>query len=143
MGIPNGWHDDGTTLTAPNGIHVVKGFRQFVLANNWNEQNYPLEEEHGQNPLEISNTSLGSGTQQVFRWTTLEWTASRGVFVAWVGQELLALRGLMAALQPKISDLSTQIADLQAQVTKLEASQDNAVSQLVKSDLTALLAKLP
>ena len=142
-GVPTGWHDDGKTLTAPNNIVVVHGFRDFVLANQWDASNYPLEAEHGQSPLELSNPSLGNGTQQVFRWTTLEWTSSRGVFVAWVGQELLALRGLMAALQPKISDLSTQIADLQAQVTKLEASQDNAVSQLVKSDLTALLAKLP
>ena len=142
-GVPTGWHDDGKTLTAPNGIKVVLGFRNFVLANNWNEQNYPLEEEHGQNPLEISNPTLGSGTQQVFRWATLEYTPAKGVFVAWVGAELLALRNLLSGMQPKLADLSKQVADLQAQVAQLQASSDTAVSQLVKTDLTALLAKLP
>lgn len=31
-GIPNGWHDDGTTLTAPNGVPVTLGFRDHILA---------------------------------------------------------------------------------------------------------------
>jgi hypothetical protein len=94
---PQGWHDDGTTLTAPNGHKVVQGFRQFILANSWDAANWPLEEEHGQTPLELSNPSLGGGTQQIFRWTTLEWTAQRGVFVAWSGAEILALRAALAA----------------------------------------------
>ena len=91
-GTPEGWHDDGHTLTAPNGVKVVLGFRQWVLEHSWPAWDVPLEEEQGLNPLEESNPSLGAGTQQVFRATVLEWTPSRGVFVAWVGQELLYLR---------------------------------------------------
>ena len=95
MGVPQGWRDDGTTLIAPNGKRVVQGFRARVLQG-WDPVNWPLEEEHGENPLEISNPSLGSGTQQVFRWTILEWTQTKGVFEAWGGQELLALRAKLA-----------------------------------------------
>jgi len=89
---PQGWKDDGTTLTAPNGIGVVKGFRQYLLGHSWRADDWPLEPEHGQNPLELSNPSIGGGTQQVFRRTVLEWTPKQGIFEAWVGQELLELR---------------------------------------------------
>src|SRR5205823_3004304 len=37
--VPAGWHDDGTTLIAPNGVKVVLGFRQFILGHNWDSQN--------------------------------------------------------------------------------------------------------
>jgi hypothetical protein len=98
-GVPRGWSDDGTTLTAPNGHKVMHGFRAYVLKSNWDPENYPLEEEEGRNPLEDANPSLGTGTQQVFRWTVLEWTQARGVFVAWAGQELLKLRQELAAVK--------------------------------------------
>ena len=112
--VPQGWHDDGTTLTAPNGHKVKLGFRRHILSNNWDPQNMPLEEEVGLSQLEESNPSLGSGTQQVFNWTTLEWTPSRGVFVAWTGQELLKVRADKAALQTQLADLQTKLATLQS-----------------------------
>ena len=90
--VPAGWHDDGQTLTAPNGIQVTLGFRQYVLTHSWNPNNYPLEPAVGLNPLEESNPALGGGTQQVFRWIVLEWTASRNVFFSFVGQELMTVR---------------------------------------------------
>src|SRR4029078_354549 len=31
--IPTGWKDDGKTLVAPNGVPVVMGFREYVLAH--------------------------------------------------------------------------------------------------------------
>ncbi len=96
VGVPKGWHDDGATLTAPNGVPVVKGFRSYILSNpSWDVNNWPLQPEEARNPLELSNPSLGTGTQQIFRYSALEWTAARGVFVAWIGQELLALRKLL------------------------------------------------
>ncbi len=107
--VPPGWHDDGATLTAPNGHRIVRGFREYVLANHWHPANMPLQEELGHNPLEESNPALGAGTQQVFNWTALEWTPARGVFVAWIGQELLRLRADKAALQTQIATLETQI----------------------------------
>lgn len=108
--IPTDWHDDGVTLTAPNGHKVIMGFRQYVLTHAWDTANQPLEEEDARNPLEEANPALGAGTQQIFSWTTLEWTPARGVFVAWTGPELLKLRADKAALQ-------TQVANLQAQLT--------------------------
>src|SRR5260370_4713780 len=54
MGIPYGWHDDGQTLTAPNGVAVVLGFREFVLNNNWNKDNWPLARQQHVDLLEAS-----------------------------------------------------------------------------------------
>jgi hypothetical protein len=108
--IPTGWRDDGVALTAPNGHRVVLGFRRYILTNAWDAANLPLQEEHGSSPLELSNPELGSGTQQIFNWTTLEWTPTRGVFVAWPGPELLALRAQIATLQAQIANLQTQLA---------------------------------
>lgn len=93
-GVPEGWGWDHEKqeLIASNGMRVKLGFCKWVLEHSWPAWDVPLEEEQGLNPLEESNPSLGAGTQQVFRATVLEWTPSRGVFVAWVGQELLYLR---------------------------------------------------
>ena len=106
--VPPGWHDDGTTLTAPNGHRVVRGFREYVLANHWHPANMPLQEEQGHNPLEESNPALGGGTQQIFNWTALEWTPARGVFVAWIGREILRLRADKATLQAQLATLEAR-----------------------------------
>lgn len=103
--VPNGWHDDGLILTASNGHKVVLGFRRYVLTHSWDPANLPLQEEAGRSPLEESNPALGSGTQQIFNWTALEWTPARGVFEAWTGPELLKLRDEIAALQAQIASL--------------------------------------
>jgi len=102
MGIPAGWRDDGTTLTAPNGHKVVKGFREYILTHAWDANNLPLEDEHSQNPLEENNPALGGGTQQIFLWTTLEWDPQRGVQIMHTGKELLFLRSEIATLKAKI-----------------------------------------
>lgn len=103
--VPQNWHDDGTTLTAPNGHKVVLGFREFILSRHWDAGNMPLAKEAGLNPVEESNPSLGAGTQQVFTWTILEWTAARGVFEAWAGQEFLKIRIERDALKAKIAGI--------------------------------------
>ncbi|HZS78199.1 MAG TPA: hypothetical protein VFA41_16425 [Ktedonobacteraceae bacterium] len=107
--IPDGWRDDGTTLTAPNGHKVVRGFREYVLSHNWHPENVPLQEEMGRTPLEDSNPALGSGTQQIFNWTVLEWTPARGIFIAWVGQELLRVRMDKEALAAKVAELEAKL----------------------------------
>jgi len=135
MGIPAGWKDNGTILTAPNGHTVSLGFRDYVLHHDWDANNWPLEESHGQTPLELSNPGLGGGTQQVFRTTVLEWTPSGGVFVAWVGQELLALRkqSPQNAPQPPIVtiNVSQAISSLQAMQTALQ-SMETAIQSVIK-----------
>lgn len=106
--IPAGWRDDGVTLTAPNGHRVVLGFRRYVLTRSWDATNLPLQEENGRSPLEEANPALGSGTQQIFSRTMLEWTPKRGVFEGLMGPELLQLRADIAALQTQLAHLQTQ-----------------------------------
>lgn len=108
--IPSGWHDDGTTLTAPNGHKVKLGFRQYILTHGWDPNNMPLQEETACSPVEEANPSLGAGTQQIFNWTTLEWTSARGVFVAWTGPELLKVRADRTALQAQIDALQAHLS---------------------------------
>lgn len=86
--VPKGWSDDGTTLRSPDGVPVVLGFRQFVLSNDWDPDDWSLRPEYGADPVEKSNPSLGSGTAQEFRMTRLCWTPERGVYKSWIGQEL-------------------------------------------------------
>lgn len=100
-GIPQGWHDDGTTLTAPNNHKVVAGFRHYIIGTSWDADDYPLEEERQASPLEISNPSLGAGHVQHFNKTILEWTQDRGVFAAYAGKEAMVLRAQLEALQHK------------------------------------------
>lgn len=95
--IPTNWHDNGSTLTAPNGIAVVRGFRDYILSRAWDPNNYPLQGEQAREPLERSNVALGAGTRQVFRLGALEWTATKGVFPGWIGQELLEVEKELAA----------------------------------------------
>jgi hypothetical protein len=111
-GILASWHDDGTTLTAPNQKVVVKGFREYVLHHNWDPANLPLENEHGQNPLEASNPAQGGGTQQAFHRAVLEWTPARGVFEMWTGQELLGLRQQLDSFNQQVQSLQQQIASV-------------------------------
>ena len=98
--VPTGWTDDGTTLTAPNGHRVVKGFRDWILSHNWDPADQPLQEEEGRTPVEYSNPGLGGGSRQIFWKTVLEWTPPKGVFVAAGGQELLYVEMHPSVLVP-------------------------------------------
>ena len=105
MGVLAGWHDDGTTLVAPNGVHIMHGFRTWVLSHDWDANNWPLGPEFGRQQLEDSNPSLGGGTQMIFRWTMLGFTQQAGVFQEWIGQELLHARQQIAALSAQVQQL--------------------------------------
>ena len=118
--VPTGWHDDGVTLTAPNGVAVRLGFRDFVLNNNWQPGNYPLAPEQGVSLLEASNPGLGGGDQQIFRWSMLGYSAQRGVFMEWLGVELATVRqqaityhDLSKQLQAEVDSLKQQLAAAQ------------------------------
>lgn len=124
--VPSGWHDDGVTLMAPNGYKVILGFRRYVLTHTWDPANLPLQVESARNPLEEATPALGSGMQQIFNWTTLEWTPAHGVFVAWTGPELLKLRAENAALQAQIVDLQAQLQGQHAPSGPPPASQTNS-----------------
>lgn len=119
MGVPNGWKDANGVLIAPNAIPVAMGFRDFVLNNNWDANDWPLEPEHGQNPLEESNPSLGGGTQQVFRYSMLGYTPDRGVFKEWIGQELLKLR---SAQPPPVTGVADAVNTLKSVATIIQGA---------------------
>lgn len=139
MTIPAGWKDDGKALTAPNGIQVTAGFRDYILSHNWDSANIPLQGAQSLNPVEMSNPSLGAGTQLICRWTVLEWTPSKGVFEAWIGQEIIAIRKKLSDLQtafnqlkqqPTDPALQQQISTLQAQITSLQGKITQAKTAL-------------
>lgn len=142
MTIPTGWHDDGTTLTAPNGHKVVQGFRQYILSNPWDPANVPLDEEFSIDQLETGNPSLGKGTQQFFRWAVLEWSQARGVFAMWTGQELLATRAQVAKYYQQCLDLQKQVTDLEAKVQQAgQGGQAVTDIQAIKAAVAPILAK--
>ena len=157
-GIPVNWHDDGHTLTAPNGFKVVGVLRSFVLAHSWDTNNYPLENERTTPQLEDSNPGLGGGTQQIFRFCMLADLATKGVIVEWIGQELLyargqvakyypayqALPGLQAQVQQATAELATEKASVASLSTQLQQSNAQiAAEQATIATLQAELAGKP
>src|SRR5260221_2186613 len=139
--VPANWHDDGTTLRAPNGVGVVLGFRTFLLSHNWDAGNVPLAPEQGVQLLEASNPSLGGGTQQVFRWSMLGYTAARGVFMEWIGQELGVVRqqaityhDLSKQLKAEVDSLKQQLATVQ-QPTGLDPAKVATFQQSIEISL--------
>jgi hypothetical protein len=99
-----GWKYDESLRRwiAHNGFIVQLGFADEV-SKSWNPQDYPLENEQHLDQLEVSNPSLGGGSRQRFRLTTLEWTPARGVFRAWTGPEMMELERRLRAAQNAIA----------------------------------------
>jgi hypothetical protein len=73
VGIPNGWNDDGTRLTAPNGKSAVLGFRWHILTHPWAPDDWPLESEHYEPFLDVTDPDQGDGIVQHFRKSILAW----------------------------------------------------------------------
>lgn len=94
--VPTGWKDDGTVLTAPNGVKVVRGFRTYVLANKWNTDNWPQAPEYTSSSVEPGNPSIGAGSRQDFRWSSLGWTSAKNVYGIWLGQDFVTLTKQLA-----------------------------------------------
>jgi hypothetical protein len=99
-GIPQGWKDDGHTLTAPNNVPVVFGFRGKILAEDWDPGNTPTAPEYHAAQVQLHNPGLGAGQVQVFRDKVLWYTAQKGVIdEPYIGLELKAAYDKIAALQ--------------------------------------------
>lgn len=123
--VPQGWHDDGKTLTAPNGVSVAMGFRDYVCNHSWNPDNYPIRSQVHLSPLEQSNPGLGAGDQQAFRWIVLEWPDNEHkVIEMWTGQELVAL-------QLSVANLKAQFAECQSKLMDCQAAQATAAIPVV------------
>ena len=132
--VPQGWTDANSVLTAPNGVHVVHGFRDYVLAHNWDGANYPLAAEFATGQLEASNTSLGAGSQQIFRWSMLGYTPAHGVFFEWLGQELAFCRQQVQKYAAQIQLDNAQIAQLKADLAAAQAQQPTGVDAAKVAD---------
>ncbi len=129
MPVPQGWKDDpkSQTMTAPNGMPVRLGFRQYIInAASWEGTNYPVEIEQHVNQLELSNPALGGGQRQLFRKSMLEYTPQRNVFEGWIGVELQEAYKELSAAQATIAQLQAQIAGAKAhtQQAEVEISSD-------------------
>lgn len=129
MGIPAGWSDDGTSLHNPvNSFVVQKGFRQYVLANSWNKDDVPLENEFAASPLEENNPALGSGTAQNFRFSRLEWEktsnvvikAGLGVIYEYMKSQRDSLQTELNTVKSDIGKLLVDFSTLQTDVTQLK-----------------------
>lgn len=93
-GIPVGWKDDGTTLTAPNGIPITQAFRAKVLQG-WDATNVPMEPERAVELVERANPEVGEGFIQTFVTCRLGRTQSRGAYIIPIGAELLHAESML------------------------------------------------
>jgi hypothetical protein len=127
-GVPPGWSDDGTTLMA-GGVPVVKGFRKFVLENPWFASlipsmgpgaNRPLKPEYTSASIEPGNPSIGAGSRQDFLLASLGYTVSMGVYVIWIGQDILALGAVAQAAQQQLYAEQARSKALQAKLDKVK-----------------------
>lgn len=128
--IPQGWHDDGTTLTAPNGVPVVLGFRTHILSNGWASDDLPLAAQEHRAELEIGNPSTGAGDRQLFRFSALGYTDALGVFRIWIGQELANVETALAAAETIITQERDALASEQQQLATALAGEQQAQQAL-------------
>lgn len=125
--IPSGWKDDGSTLTAPNGVKVVLGFRSYILKfpGGWDPTDWPMAPEFHADPLEYSNPSLGPGQKLICKKKVLEYTPARGVFEAWAGQEVFMLETLL-----KNAKGDTISPDIKQDLEQIEQIAQSALSKI-------------
>jgi hypothetical protein len=58
---------------APNGQSAVLGFRWHILTHPWAPDNWPLESEHYESMLDVTDPEHGDGILQHFRRSILAW----------------------------------------------------------------------
>lgn len=149
--IPAGWKDDGTTLTASNGVGVQHGDRDYILNHAWDPADVPLRPEYYVPSVLLHNAAVGAGSRLTCKKSLLWYTKAQGVVQeGYVGWELDAAYQEIATLQSQIATQQAQIAALQAQLnqqpaptidtTKLTADAQAAVTalQAVQADIEAL-----
>lgn len=138
--IPTGWKDDGVTLTAPNGVPVVKGFRDEFMkdAGLFSVLGEPLGAEYGAASIEPGNPAIGAGTRQDFQMGSLGWTQAKGVYRVWIGQDFRALAAEVAQLkQPGGPSIPPELQGILA-----EAANALAPFAHLASDVASLQKKL-
>lgn len=139
--VPSGWHDDPATetLAAPNGVHVVLGFRKFVLLNNWDPANIPLAAEEWSDHVDPFDNNSSRGSNQFFTNCSLRYTDKDGVKYGPVGRyyqdannSLVNAKNQVSIMQSKIDALNAIVsgADIQSAadvLAKLEGDLKGAI----------------
>jgi len=139
VNVTRGWKDDGKILTAPNGKLVVRGFRDWVLAHNWDKGNVPEANEQAVSQVVLSNPVHGTGVIQFFRDCQLAWTQKENVWVIYTGNEVMYLRAQHDALAAQLTALQAQLANAQASLRQAQnaeqiSQQDAQLLSIIKSD---------
>ena len=112
--LPVGWSDNATSgqeaLTAPNGVQVIHGFRDYALSHpNWlATAGLPLAGEYQVTGVGMDTAAHGAGSEQIFQFSGLGYTIKEGVFVLWTGAMVQALRTQVEAVNKQVSDLQKQ-----------------------------------
>lgn len=128
-GIPSGWHDNGTVLTAPGStIPVHTGMRNLVLNSEWAPDNVPLEPERDVNRIALSGGTpdlSGAGVVQTFRYSRAYWNRHSGnLGLVPLGADMLAAEQENAGYVTQLNDLHTQNSALQTQIVQLQTAYD-------------------
>lgn len=110
--LPAGWSDDGTTLRAPNGHVVVRGFRAYCLANLAVMRLLALPIEDEQAVADVGDDGVwGGGTRQLFQVGGLIWVQRTGaIFPLWAGMLWARDAARLKDSQAQISQLTQQVA---------------------------------
>ena len=137
-GIPAGWSDNGSVLRAPNNPYsVTQGFRDFVIANNWRNNDVPLNNAYG--------WGSNGGTRQDFAFTSIVWEPNNPVKVLENEDQLLSdFRDQTAKATQEIGTLQGQVANLNSQLVAAQnqiAGDKTAIDQL-NAQITDLQTKL-
>jgi hypothetical protein len=102
--IPDGWTDDGTVLTAPNGMKIDTGMRTYILETYprshgvWPRENVPLAPEHTLAQISSADPSLGGGTRIDFLYWSLGWSRSKNA----IGFMQVGTEQALASAQPPV-----------------------------------------
>lgn len=144
--VPTGWKDNGTILTAPNGVEVQHGFRQTVLNSTWDSANWPLGNEYAILQVEDNDPSTKlpkGGTAQDFMYGGLYYDANSGhIGNRKIGQDYEYQKSQANAALAAVTSLQAQIASLQQQISsQIPSAVQQAINDADKA-VTALKAEL-
>lgn len=126
--IPEGWSDDGETLTAPNGVQVTGEFRTYIHAHNWDAADQPLGPAEEADPVEIGFSQAdgnNAGARLITMYSELCQTQARGVYRASIGREFWTL--IRAEKPEPINE--TARANVQAAAKLIEETATHLIEQ--------------
>jgi hypothetical protein len=109
MPIPTNWTDANGVLTAPNGVKVIRGFREYLLNNPAfaSFAGLPLTKEYSTGN---TNNRDGSGVEQIFERGGLCWTEGKGVYLMDTGRLLEETRDAMNDARARIAQVEADLA---------------------------------